>query len=318
MRAVFLDAGSLDTGDLDLDPLRDAVDALSCYGRTATGEVVTHLGDAAIAITNKVVIDQEVLAACPNLQLVCVVATGTNNVDLAAAEARGVRVVNCRDYATATVPQHVLALLLSLVRSLPSYTADVTAGDWQRSPFFCRLDHSIHELAELELGVIGYGNLGRATAELASAVGMSVNIAERADQPQIRGGRLPFDDVLRRSDIVSLHCPLTAATQQLIGRREIGLIGEGGYLINTARGGLLDERAVADALAEGRLAGAGLDVLSEEPPVSANPLLERRLPNLLITPHCAWGSQAARRRVVDQTAANIRAFRAGQPERIVV
>jgi glycerate dehydrogenase len=250
--------------------------------------------------------------------LICVVATGTNNIDLQAAEQHGVRVVNCRDYATATVSQHVLGLILSLTRSLPDYNADVAHGAWQRSPFFCRLDHPIREIQDLSLGIIGYGTLGQATAELARAVGMTVHVAERADEPAPRTGRLAFEDVLQRSDVVSLHCPLTAATHQLIGPREIELIGAGGYLINTARGGLIDERAVADALYERRLAGAGLDVLSQEPPADNNPLLERPHRNLLITPHCAWGSQAARQRIVEQTAGNIRAFNTGNAERVVV
>lgn len=318
MKAVFLDSGSLGRDDLDLSSLQATVSALVRYETTASNEIITRLSDADIAITNKVGIDREVVEACPRLKLVCVVATGTNNVDLAAASDHGVRVVNCRDYATASVSQHVLALILALVRQVPNYRDDVRAGHWHASPFFCRLDYDIHELENLRLGIVGYGNLGAATANLAVAVGMEVMIAERPRAAKTREGRVPFDECLRGSDIISLHCPLTDDTHRLIGQRELDLIGPGSYLINTARGGLVDEDALARALADGRLAGAGIDVVSEEPPRGSNPLLDASLNNLIVTPHCAWGSRTARQRVVEQTAANIRAFREGDPLRLVV
>jgi glycerate dehydrogenase len=208
--------------------------------------------------------------------------------------------------------------MLSLVRHLPQYNQDVRAGAWHASPFFCRLDYPITELNQLTLGIVGYGNLGQATAALAQALGMTVQVAEHQGQSHPREGRVPFETCLQDSDIVTLHCPLTEKTQGLIGDKELALIGQSGYLINTARGALVDEPALADALADGRLAGAALDVLSEEPPSGSNPLLTQQPGNLLITPHCAWGSLTARRQVVAQTAANIRAFAVGELVRVVV
>lgn len=318
MDAVFLDAGSLDRGDLDLTSLHEAVGSLTCYEATAPADVVARLEGAGIAIVNKVVLNREVLAPCPSLELICVVATGTNNVDLEAAAEQGIQVVNCRDYATDSVAEHVLGLMLGLVRHLPDYTNDVQHGAWQASPFFCRLDYPITELRALTLGVVGYGNLGQATAALARGIGMSVLVAEQRGSASTRSGRVAFDACLRDSDIVTLHCPLTETTRELIGPREIALIGASGYLINTARGALIDEQALATALAEGRLAGAALDVLTQEPPTDSNPLIAEQPPNLLITPHCAWGSRTARCRVVEQTAANIHGFLAGETPRRVV
>jgi len=245
------------------------------------------------------------------------VATGTNNVDLEAASTLGVRVVNCQRYAAQSVSQHVLGLILNLVRGLTNYSNDVSRGQWQHSPFFCRLDHPIYELGELTLGVVGYGNLGQATAGLAEGLGMRVLVAERPATPTPRQGRVDFDACLRDCDVLTLHCPLSDDTEKLISDRELALIGGQGYLINTARGALVDEHALARALRERRIAGAGLDVLSQEPPRDDNPLLDQSLPNLVITPHCAWGSLTARRRIVAQTAANIRAYVAGVPERVV-
>lgn len=316
MHGVFLDRGSLDLGDLDLAPLLDALPALHCHPATAATETAARVRAAEIVISNKVVLDAAVLAAAPALKLICVAATGTNNVDLGAARARGITVCNCRGYGTPSVAQHTLTLMLALATRLPDYQRAVATGRWQQATQFCLLDFPIRELAGKTLGIIGQGELGGAVAQLAEALGMRVLRAARPGQPSA-GGRVALAELLPQVDVLSLHCPLTAETRNLIGAAELALMKPDALLINTARGGLVDEAALAAALRAGRLGGAAFDVLTEEPPVHGNPLLAPDLPNLIVTPHNAWGSRESRQRMVGQLAENIRAFVAGRPVRVV-
>jgi glycerate dehydrogenase len=314
--AVFLDYRSLDRGDLDLTLLRGVLTDLTLHAQTEAQQVIARLQGARIAITNKVPLDAQMLAACPELRLVLVAATGTNNVDLRAARRQGVVVCNCQGYGTPAVAQHTLMLLLALATSLPDYQRDIQAGRWQQSPLFCLLDHPIVELQGKTLGILGHGELGGAVARLAQAFGMRVLYGQLPGRPA-RAERLALDELLPQVDALSLHCPLTEQTRHLLGRRELALLKPSALLINTARGGLIDEQALADALRAGQLGGAASDVLSQEPPSLGNPLLANDIPRLIITPHSAWGSREARQRIVGQLAENAEAFLCGQVKRQV-
>jgi glycerate dehydrogenase len=265
-----------------------------------------------LVISNKVVIDRPLMAACKNLRLICVAATGTNNVDLEAAAELGIAVTNVTGYGTASVVQHVFSLILSLTTQQPKYLQAVARGDWQRATQFCLLDYPIRELAGKRLGILGYGELGRAVGRVAEAFGMKLLLAQRPGGPP-QSGRLPLQELLPQVDILTLHLPLAANTRNLIGARELDLMQPHALLINTARGGIVDEAALADKLISGGLGGAGVDVLSTEPPTDDNPLLNPDIPNLILTPHIAWASREARQRLVDEVVANVRAFVAGEP-----
>lgn len=307
---VILDLDTLHPDDLDLSDLYSTLTDWTTHARTAPAEMPARLQGAQVAITNKAVIDAQALAQAASLRLVCIAATGTNNVDLAAAAAHGIAVANVTGYGTPSVVEHSFALILALRRRLAEHQR-AAMERWGQQPDFCVLDHPTSELAGKILGIVGYGELGRATATVGRAFGMEVVIAERPGGDD-RAGRLPLGELLRSADVVSLHCPLTPATRNLIGATELALMKPDALLINTARGGIVDEAALLAALQAGRLGGAGLDVLVEEPPRHGNPLLEADLPNLIVTPHIAWASREARQRLVDAVAANIRAFRAGE------
>ena len=312
--AVFLDSATLD--DLDFSSLHACFDRLTLHSASTPEQVIERLRGAQVAISNKVPLTEQVLAACPELKLVLISATGTNNVDLAAARARGITVCNCQGYGTASVAQHCLMLLLALAGNLSDYQSAVRAGRWQQAPQFCLLDFPIVELAGKTLGILGHGELGGAVARLAEAFGLRVLLGQLPGRPA-RPGYLPLDQLLPQVDALSLHCPLTEQTRNLIGARELALLKRGALLINTARGGLVDEQALADALRSGHLGGAASDVLSEEPPRNGNPLLAPDIPRLILTPHCAWGGREARQRILEQLAENARAFRAGAALRVV-
>lgn len=315
-RAVFLDHASLDLGDLDMSPLREVFGELVLHPSSSAEQVAERLQGAQVAISNKVRLDAETLAACPELKLILVSATGTNNIDLAAARERGIVVANCQGYGTASVAQHCLMLLLALATRLPDYQAAVRDGAWQRASQFCLLDFPIIELEGKTLGLLGHGELGGAVARLAEAFGMRVLLGALPGRPG-RADRLPLDELLPQIDVLTLHCPLTEQTRNLIGARELQLMKPQALLINTARGGLVDEQALADTLRAGHLGGAAFDVLSEEPPRQGNPLLADDIPRLIVTPHNAWGSREARQRIVAQLAENASAFLAGAPRRTV-
>ena len=315
-RAVFLDQASLDLGDLDLSPLQATFDELQLHEQSRPEQVLERLHGASVAIINKVVLDAATLAACPQLKLILVAATGTNNVDLAAARALGICVSNCQAYGTQAVAQHTLMLLLALAGSLPDYQRAVAAGRWQQAAQFCLLDFPIIELEGKTLGLLGHGELGGAVATLAEAFGMRVLLGQLPGRPS-RPDRLPLDELLPQVDALTLHCPLNAATHNLIGEYQLSLMKPGAFLINTARGGLVDEQALADALRRGHLGGAATDVLTREPPTDGNPLLAADIPRLIVTPHSAWGSREARQRIVTQLTENAQAFFDGAARRLV-
>ncbi|MBC9249730.1 glycerate dehydrogenase [Pseudomonas alcaligenes] len=315
-RAVFLDHASLDLGDLDMAPLRQAFAELTLHASSSAEQAAERLQGAQVAISNKVRLDAATLAACPELRLILVSATGTNNIDLAAARERGIVVANCQGYGTPSVAQHCLMLLLALATRLPDYQRAIRDGAWQRASQFCLLDFPIIELEGKTLGLLGHGELGGAVARLAEAFGMRVLLGALPGRPA-RADRLPLHELLPQVDALTLHCPLTEQTRHLIGAAELALMKPQALLINTARGGLVDEQALADALRGGHLGGAAFDVLSEEPPRHGNPLLAPDIPRLIITPHNAWGSREARQRIVGQLAENAAAFFAGAPKRVV-
>ena len=314
-RACFLDAESVGV-DLDFAALEAAAGDWDWHGNTAPEQVGERLAGAHIAVSNKVPIDAAALDAAPHLRLICVAATGVNNIDLEAAAARGVTVCNATAYATPSVVQHVFALLLALATRLERYHAIAVDGRWAEHPFFCVLDEPITELAGRRLGLVGHGELGRGVAATAAAFGMEVLVAAHRGGP-VPPDRVAFEDVLAQADALSLHCPLTEQTRGLIGMEELRAMKPSAFLINTARGGIVDETALAEALREGIIAGAGVDVLTEEPPRHGNVLLAPDIPNLIVTPHSAWATRDSRQRLVDQVAANIEAWRAGSPRNVV-
>ncbi len=315
MKAVFLDLDSMGEG-LDYAGVEATLDELVFHNETGPDQVLERVRGFPVIIVNKVMLDRAVLEAA-RPKLICVVATGVNNVDLEACRELGITVVNARGYGTDAVAQHTLTLMLALSTRLLDYHRAVQAGDWHRSRQFGLLDYPIRELSGKTLGIVGLGNLGGRTAELARAFGMEVLVAQRpGGEP--RPDRVPLEDLLPQVDILSLHCPLNEQTQNLIGERELGLMKPTAFLINTSRGGLVDEVALAEALRAGRLGGAGFDVLSKEPPREGNPLLDDDIPNLIVTPHSAWGSREARQRILTQLAENIDGWKRGSPLRVVV
>ena len=308
-RIVFLDRDSLIA---NVRPPAFA-HAWQDHAATAEQEVVGRLQGATVAITNKVPLRAAVIAQLPDLKMVAIAATGSDNVDLAACRERGIVVSNIRNYSTVSVPEHCFALLLALRRNLRAYIADVEAGQWERSTRFCLLDHPIGDLAGSRLGIVGYGALGKQVAHLARAFGMEVCATSRSPIGDSGVIQLELDELLRTSSVVSLHLPLTEQTRHLIGARELGLMRRDALLINTARGGLVDQAALAEALQAGRIGGAGFDVLSKEPPLPDNPLLRLRLPNFILTPHVAWASGGAMQRLADMLVDNIEAWESGRP-----
>ncbi|WP_435626702.1 D-2-hydroxyacid dehydrogenase [Candidatus Ferrigenium straubiae] len=275
---------------------------------TAREQVVERLKNAEVAISNKVPLMAAELAQLPRLKLIAVAATGTNNVDLDYCRAHGIAVCNVSGYSTHSVAEHVFALLLALRRQIHSYHADIVAGAWQRSEHFALLSHPLHDLNGSTLGIFGYGHIGQAVARIAEAFGMRVLVAERKDATAIRAGRVPFNQMLEESDAVSLHCPLTPETRNLIAEPELRRMKPTAILLNLARGGVVDEAALAQALREKRIGGAGVDVLTNEPPRAGNPLLEAAGANCILTPHVAWASQQSLARLAGEIILNIEAF----------
>jgi glycerate dehydrogenase len=284
------------------------------YDGTAPQETVARLADATICITNKAPLRADTLAQLPKLKLIAVAATGTDVIDKPAAAAQGITVVNIRNYAFNTVPEHVIALMFALRRNLVAYVNDVRNGVWNTSRQFCFLTHDIYDIAGSTMGIVGYGAIGKSIGRRAEALGMKVLAADAFPQE----GLVPLDQLLRESDVITLHAPLTEETRGMIGAAQFKAMKNTAVLINTARGGLVDEQALADALRSGEIAGAGFDVLTKEPPVDGNVLLDPTIPNLLITPHVAWASRQAMQILADQLIDNIDAFIAGTPQNVVV
>jgi glycerate dehydrogenase len=276
-------------------------------------EVVARLKDATIAIINKVPMRADTLAQLPKLKLIAVAATGTDVVDKAYCKANGITVVNIRNYAFNTVPEHVLALMFALRRNLPAYIEDVRNGRWNKSQQFCFFDHPIRDVAGSTMGVVGFGAIGKEVGKRAQALGMRVLPYDIVAQP----GLVDFETLLKESDVVTLHMPLTPETKNMIGAKELAKMKPTAILINTARGGLVDEQALADALTKGTIGGAGFDVLTKEPPKDGNVLLDLRLPNFILTPHVAWASVEAMQILADQLIDNIEAFVADKPQNVV-
>ena len=291
------------------------------YPLTKPEEIVARLKDATIAITNKVLLSGETLARLPKLKLIAGAATGTDNLDLEWCRGHGIVVSNIRGYAEHTVPEHVLMLILALRRQLLSYRIDLAGGRWQAAPMFCFLDHPIRDLHGSTLGLFGRGSLGQGVARLAEAFGMRILWGEHKAAAAVRPGYVAFEQLLKEADVLSLHCPLNSQTRGMIGASELAAMRPGALLINTARGGLVDELALSSALKAGLIGGAGFDVLSKEPPRDGNPLLDPELlslPNFILTPHVGWASDAAMQTLADQLIDNIESFVRGSPNNRVV
>ncbi len=316
MSIVVLDGYTTNPGDLSWEPL-SVLAPCTVWDRTAPAEVIARLADAEIVLTNKTPLAAETLAALPKLRLISVLATGVNVVDVAAAKAQGITVCNVPAYSTPGVAQAVFALLLELTNRTGHHSDSVHAGRWSAGPDFSYWDGTLVELAGLTLGVVGYGAIGSAVAAVGRAFGMHILGNRRSAQGPIpEGGEfVTLDRLFQESDVVTLHCPLTPQTAGLVDAARLAQMKPTAYLINTARGPLVQESPLLDALQAGRLAGAGLDVLSVEPPAPDHPLL--RAPNCVITPHIAWATRAARQRLIAQSAANIAAFLAGAPVNVV-
>ncbi|MGF2688596.1 D-2-hydroxyacid dehydrogenase [Marinobacter sp. DUT-3] len=307
MKAVFLDADTLGN-DVDLTPIETVAGGLVKHERTAPEQVLERIQGFDTVVVNKVFLTREHFEACPELETIAVVATGLNNIDQTAAREHGIRVMNVTNYGRSTVAQHTMALMLALATRMLDYDRDVRAGRWGQSSMFCLMDHPIMELEGRTLGIVGYGDLGQGVAERARAFGMKILLGARPGQArgEVDGyPRVPLDELLPQVDVLSLHCLLTDETRNLIGADELKKMKRDALLINTSRGGLVDEQALADALRAETIAGAGFDVLTEEPPRDGNPLLADDIPNLIVTPHSAWASREARQRIVEITARNL-------------
>ncbi len=287
------------------------------YATTSPADTVERLKDATIAITNKAPLRGDVLAQLPKLKMIAVAATGYDVIDVPACRERGIAVANIRNYAVHTVPEHAFSLILALRRSLLEYRADVERGRWQEVDQFCFFDHPIRDLHGSTIGIFGEGVLGQGTAAIARAFGMRVLFADHAP-PKMPGVEFtPMEQVLAESDVISLHCPLTPESRNMFGLEQFRKMKRSAILINTARGGLVDEQALVVALKEGLIAGAGFDVLTKEPPKEGNPLLDLRMPNFILTPHVAWASDGAMQFLADQLIDNVELFIKGTPQHLV-
>jgi glycerate dehydrogenase len=310
---VFLDRASL-IADLRAPAFaHDWID----HDQTRPEDVVARIQGADIVIVNKVKLSADILAQAPSVKMIAVSATGTDIVDLAYCRVHGIVVSNIRGYAVHTVPEHAFMLMLALRRNLLGWREDVGAGLWQKADQFCLFTRPVNDLYGSTLGLVGYGSLGHGMQKVAEAFGMRVLVAEHKHAATIREGHTPFDSVIQAADVISLHTPLTAETRHMISTREFGLMKPTAILINTARGNLVDEAALVEALKAGRIGGAGFDVLAVEPPREGSPLLELDLPNFILTPHVAWSSREAMQTLADQLVDNIEAFVAGKPSNVV-
>jgi glycerate dehydrogenase len=287
------------------------------YPETTAEQVIDRARDATIIISNKLSLAEPQLSTARGVKLIAIAATGSDCVDLNYCKRRGIAVCNVRGYAVNAVPEHALMMVLALRRNLFAYRADVQRGLWNQSKQFCLLTHELHDIRNSTLGIIGYGAIGKAMAGLAESVGMRVIISEHKDAVNVREGHGSFENTLRLSDVLTLHCPLTDKTRDLIGPAEFQMMKRTALLINTARGALVDDAALIDALRNGLIAGVGLDALREEPPRHGSPLLDLNLPNLIITPHVAWASREAVQTLADQVIDNIEGFIAGRPQNLL-
>jgi glycerate dehydrogenase len=307
MKAVFLDFGTMGAG-LDLRGLESLVSELVIHDDSPDDTVADRIADAEIVFTNKIRLTRTLLELAPKLKFIALTATGTDNIDTNCAKEHGIGVANIRHYCTQSVVEHVFGVLLSLTHSLGRYHQSVRAGNWQRSTDFCMLHYPVKELSAMTLGIVGYGALGQGVARIAREFGMKVLVSARPGAKTVPDDRIGFDQLLAEADVISLHCPLDDDTQNLFGAREFEAMKRTAILINTARGALVDSQALADALANGTIAAAAVDVLPKEPPVDGDPLLDYDGDNLVVTPHIAWATDEARQNAIDELAANTRAF----------
>jgi glycerate dehydrogenase len=315
-KIVILDASTLDRGDLDFSPLKKFGD-LQAYPRSSESEIIERCRNAEIILTNKAKITPAVFASASSLKLIAVCATGTNNVDLESAKKHSVKVANVAGYGSISVAQHAFGFILNYATQIHRFAREPQL--WPQSSIFTRLDYPIFEVHEKTLGIIGAGKIGTMLGKLAEAFGMKVQVSGRANQaPHAEGWpRLPMQELFETSDVISLHCPLTPETKHIMNSKSFGWMKPGAFLVNTGRGDLIDEEALCEALKSGKLGGAGLDVLSTEPPPPNHPLIKLQHPNLMITPHTAWATYEARKRLLDEVVANIKAFLEGEERNLV-
>jgi glycerate dehydrogenase len=316
-KAVFLDYATVGPG-LDLEPLKSIFPALEIYEATADDAIAERIRSAEFVFANKVKLSDNLLRDAPELRFIGLTATGVDNVDLQSASRHGVAVCNIRGYCSRSVTEHVFGVLLMLSHSLHRYAAAVRAGEWQRATDFCMLDFPIRELSAMTIGIVGHGELGSGVARMAREFGMQVLVSVRPGHHGVSDDRVPFDEVLQQSDVISLHCPLNEHTEGLFGAAQFQRMKPASMLINTARGALVDSAALVAALQNGDIAGAAIDVLPTEPPVDGDPLLDYSGENLIITPHIAWASDESRQGAINELAANVVAFLDGRGRNRVV
>jgi glycerate dehydrogenase len=311
MKAVLLDWATMGP-DLDITALKTLLPELEIFDDTDDDQMAERIAGAEIVLGNKVLLSESLFESAPEMRLIGLTATGTDNVDLEAAKKRGIAVCNIRAYCTQSVAEHVFGCILNLAHNLDTYAADVRRGAWQDAGNFCMLTYPIQELSAMTLGIIGYGELGKGVANIAKAFNMDVIVAARPGDEAIPDGRVSMDELLQRADVVSLHCPLNDVTRNLFAAAEFKAMKKTAFLINTARGGLVDSQALATALRDGEIAAAAVDVLPKEPPTEGDPLLDYEGRNLMVTPHIAWGTLTARQGAIDELTANIAAFLDGK------
>ena len=313
--AVFLDAGSMG-GDISLSPLIDLLPNLEIHSHTPAGDVNTRINDAEIVIVNKVKLNKSHFNSAQNLKLICLTATGSDNIDINAAKEHGITVCNIKGYSVDSVPQHALTLMLMLATQIHQYLGDIKKGRWSDADHFSLLNHPISELKGKTLGIAGYGTLGKRLEALVTPFDMKILLCNLPGRPK-QSGRMDLAELLPQVDFLSLHCPLTPQTEKMLNKEQFILMKPTAFLINTARGQLVDEYALAKALLNGDIAGAGIDVLSQEPPPENHPLLNPDIPNLIVTPHNAWGSIESRDKLLNILIANITGFFNSKPQNVV-
>ena len=317
MTAVFLDYSTMGDG-LDLTPLTDLLPDLQVFEATRDDQVAGRIAAAEFVFVNKIRLDDALFEQAPKLRFIGLTATGTDNIDTDSAARHGVAVANIRAYCTQSVTEHVFGVLLMLTHSLGSYSSATRRGAWQQASDFCMLDYPVRELSLMTMGIVGLGELGTSVARTAKHFGMDVIVSARPGEARVPAGRVAFDDLLRRADVISLHCPLNKHTEDLFGAGEFQRMKNSAILINTARGALIDTGALADALRGGQIAAAAIDVLPKEPPVNGDPLLDYEGDNLIVTPHIAWSTDRARQEAIAELAANVAAFLEGKKRNRVV
>ncbi len=316
VKGVFLDCQTLDQQDLNFSALTSTLTHWDLFKTTNRAEIISRIQDAEIVVTNKVPLNAEALQNAQKLRCIVAAATGCDHIDLAAAKAKGITVCNVAGYSTASVIQQTIGFMINMASRIMDYQELVFKGAWSQSKLFCLQDFQTHELEGKTLGIVGCGAIGAGVALVAKALGMKVFIAARKNDH--RSDRLPLKTLLPLVDVLSLHCPLVEETRHLIDHVALSQMKRGAFLINVARGGLVDEEALAQALLSGHLGGAAVDVLSQEPPPKTHPLLSQPIPRLIITPHVAWATQESRQRLLDEVILNIKAFLSHQPRNVVI